>query len=130
MLLVIPMYSWAQEDITIIWKNDTSWYVNPSYDEVYHPNYNATFIFPEFSGSIYQSFKVEWEDGIMSGGYLTDRENTATYLYTKPGIYGSSRYGVPQEDHEPEFGSFFPVVPGKTVAVYGMGGRLGETDRE
>lgn len=87
MLLVIPMYSWAQEDITIIWKNDTSWYVNPSYDEVYHPNYNATFTFPEFSGSVYQSFKVEWEDGIMSGGYLTDRENTATYLYTKPGIF-------------------------------------------
>lgn len=86
-LFVIPIFSWAQEDITIVWKNDTCWYVNPSYDEVYHPNYNVTITFPEYTDSPYQSFKVEWEDGIVSGGYATNVEHKFGYLYTKPGIY-------------------------------------------
>lgn len=86
-LFVIPIYSWGQEDVSIIWKNDTCWYVNPSFDEIYHPHYNATFTFPVFSDPDYKRFKVEWEDGIFSGEYSTDVENTSTYLYTKPGIF-------------------------------------------
>lgn len=86
-LFVIPMCSWGQEDITITWKNDTCWYVNPSYDEVYHPNYHPTFTFPKLEDTEYLSYKIVWGDGIVSGGYTTGAENQLDYLYTQPGIF-------------------------------------------
>lgn len=102
-LLFIPLCSWGQEDITIIWKNDTTWYVNPSYDEVYHPTYHPTFTFPAFTDSGYQSFKVDWGDGVESSVYLTGVENKLDYLYTQPGVFdlklllytGADATGVP-----------------------------------
>lgn len=89
MLFVIPICSWGQESITMTWKNDTSWYVNPSYDEVYHPNYNPVFTFPEFSDPDYQSYKIEWGDvpGDVSARFLTQVENIFDHLYTQSGIF-------------------------------------------
>lgn len=87
-LLFIYFNSWGQENVTIIWKNDTAWYVNPSYDEVYHPTYTPTFTFPAFTESGYLSYRIDWGDGSsFSGPFSTGTDQNITYPYVNSGVF-------------------------------------------
>lgn len=87
-LLFISSYSLAQNsEITIVWENDTAWYVNPSYDENCCTEYTPTFIFPVFEDAAYQSFRIDWGDGSVSESYKTGIENkNIQHHYTRVGV--------------------------------------------
>lgn len=89
-LLSISSYSWAQNsEITIIWENDTAWYVNPSYDVNHHPQYTPAFTFPVFTDASYQSFRIDWGDGSpVTEALLTSVEHkNIRHLYEKTGVF-------------------------------------------
>lgn len=84
-LLLFHMNCIAQKDITIEWKNDTAWYVNPDFDPNYSIRYEPEITLPAL-GDEYDHYLINWGTGSERINDPTS-EYVGTLVYPDEGIF-------------------------------------------
>lgn len=91
-LLFLHISCFGQREVDLLWKDDTTWYVNPDYDEYANTTYRPTLIFPVKPVDFpYDRFTLDWGDGVEDTRTHIIREDQALqvdgHTYTSAGIY-------------------------------------------